>query len=71
MVTGSATWHTARVRSDLHGTAHTGFMGVRALQCGLDYDQFPLRLFCGDGFSDVLTAYGPLVSGSHFSRLVA
>ena len=46
-------------------------MGVRALPCGLDYDQFPPRLFCGDGFSDVLTAYGPLVSGSHFSRLVA
>ena len=46
-------------------------IGVRALRCGLDYVQFPLRLSCGDGFSDVLTAYGPLVSGSHFSRLVA
>ena len=46
-------------------------IGVRALPCGLDYDQFPLRLSCGDGFSDVLTAYGPLVSGSHFSLLVA
>ena len=46
-------------------------MGVRALPCGLDYDQFPLRLSCGDGFSDVLTAYGHLVSGSHFSLLVA
>ena len=34
-------------------------MGVRALQCGLDSDLFPLRLFGGDGFSDVLTAYGP------------
>ena len=44
--------------------------GVRALPCGLDYDQFPLRLSRGDGFSDVLTAYGPLVSGSHFSLLV-
>ena len=30
-------------------------MGVRALPCGLDYVQFPLRLSCGDGFSDVLT----------------
>ena len=35
-------------------------MGVRALPCGLDYDQFPLRLSCGDGFSDVLAAYGSL-----------
>ena len=34
-------------------------MGVRALLCGLDHDLFPLRLFGGDGFSDVLTVYGP------------
>ena len=40
-------------------------MGVRALPCGLDYDLFPLRLSYGDGFSDVLTACGPLVSGTH------
>ena len=46
-------------------------IGVRALPCGLDYEQFPLRLSCGVGFSDVLTAYGPLVSGSHLSLLVA
>ena len=52
-------WHTARVGSDDSGTAHTGFIGVRALPCGLDYVLFPLRLFGGDGFSDVLTAYGP------------
>ena len=55
----TSTWHTARVGSDHSGTAHTGFMGVRALPCGLDYVLFPLRLFGGDGFSDVLTAYGP------------
>ena len=66
-----STWHTARVTRDPDGTAHTGVMGVRALPCGLDYGQFPLRLFCGDGFSGVLTAYGPLVSGSYFFRLVA
>ena len=45
-----STWHTARVGSDHEGSARTGFMGVRAFLCGLDYDQFPLRLFCGDGF---------------------
>ena len=52
-----STWHTGR---DLSGTAHTGFMGLRALPCGSDYVfLFPLRLFGGDGFSVVLTAYGP------------
>ena len=66
-----STWHTARVGSEHHGTAHTGFMAVRALPCGLDHVLFPHRLFGGDGFSDVLTAYGPPVSGSYFSRLVA
>ena len=53
------TWHTAHVGSDPSSTAHTGIMGVRALPCGLDYDFFPLRLFCGDGFSGVLTPVGP------------
>ena len=66
-----STWHTARVGSDHSGTADTGFVGVRALACGLDYVLFLVRLFGGDGFSDVLTAYGPIVSGSYFSRLVA
>ena len=48
-----STWHTARVGSDHSGTAHIGFLGVRALPCGLDYVLFPLRLFGGDGFSVV------------------
>ena len=66
-----STWHTARVGSGHSGTAQTRFTGVRALPYGLDYDQFRLRLSCGDGLSDVLTAYKPLVSGSHFSLVVA
>ena len=41
-----STDHTARVGSDHFGAAHTGFFGVRALPCGLDYDQFPLCLLC-------------------------
>ena len=36
-------------------------MGVRALPCGLDYVLFPLRLLGVDGFSVVLTAYGPRI----------
>ena len=58
-----STWHTARVASDPDGSSHTGILGVRVLSCGLYYNQFPLRFLCGDGFSDVLTAYGLLVSG--------
>ena len=43
-------------------------MGVRALPCGLDYVLFPFRLFGGDGFSVVLTAYGtPLFKCAEFS----
>ena len=34
--------------------------------CGLDYDFFPLRLFDGDGFSDVLTAYGSSLLAATF-----
>ena len=44
---------TLLVLEVISGTAHTGFMGVHALPCGLDYVLFPLRL------SVVLTAYGP------------
>ena len=70
MVTGFAIHvaHCSCWKRSLWYSSHR-LMGVRALPCGLDYDQFPLRLSCGDGFSDVLTAYGPLVSGSHFSLL--
>ena len=61
MVTGPAIHvaHCSRWKRSLWYSSYR-LMGARALPCDLDYDHFPLRLPCGDGFSDVLIAYGPL-----------
>jgi len=72
----ATTWHTARDGSDHDGTAHTGSIGtsvhIRAdwttsnsLSVSVDG-----RLSSGDGFSDVMAAYGAVLYSSQWTGWV-
>ena len=61
-----STWHTARVGSDQFGAAHSGSWVYVHFRVAWTMLFFPLRLFGGDGFSDVLTAYGPSCLAAFF-----